>query len=86
MAENPLLTLPHVDADRALVEQELRAAVAAPTEAMTPPDRGRSATWRARVQATDSRPRRMEPSQAKLNWQPLARAAPWKTTPQTLLG
>ena len=35
MAENPLLTLPHVDADRALVEQELRAAVAAPTEAMT---------------------------------------------------
>jgi heptaprenyl diphosphate synthase len=35
MAENPLLTLPHVDADRALVEQELRAAVAAPTAAMT---------------------------------------------------
>jgi heptaprenyl diphosphate synthase len=35
MAENPLLTLPHVDADRARVEQELRAAVAAPTAAMT---------------------------------------------------
>ena len=27
----------------------------------------------------------MEPSQAKLNWQP-ARPAPWNTTPQTDLG
>ena len=27
----------------------------------------------------------MEPSQAKLNWQPWV-AAPWKTTPQTLFG
>ena len=35
MAENPLLALPHADADRARVEDELRAAVEAPTAAMT---------------------------------------------------
>ncbi len=35
MAENPLLALPHLDTDRQRVEDELRAAVKAPTEAMT---------------------------------------------------
>jgi heptaprenyl diphosphate synthase len=35
MAENPLLALPHLDTDRQRVEDELRLAVAAPTEAMT---------------------------------------------------
>ena len=35
MAENPLLALPHADADRERVEDELRQAVAAPTAAMT---------------------------------------------------
>ena len=35
MAENPLLTLEHVEADRVRIEQELRLAVTAPTEAMT---------------------------------------------------
>jgi heptaprenyl diphosphate synthase len=35
MAENPLLALPHVDTDRLRVEDELRAAVTAPTEALT---------------------------------------------------
>jgi heptaprenyl diphosphate synthase len=35
MAENPLLALPHVDTDRVRVEDELRAAVKAPTEALT---------------------------------------------------
>jgi len=35
MAENPLLALPHSDEDRARVEDELLAAVEAPTEAMT---------------------------------------------------
>jgi heptaprenyl diphosphate synthase len=35
MAENPLLALPHVDADRRRVEDELRSAVRAPTEALT---------------------------------------------------
>jgi heptaprenyl diphosphate synthase len=35
MAENPLLSLPHLDADRLRVEDELRLAVKAPTEAMT---------------------------------------------------
>lgn len=35
MADNPLLALPHVEADRLRVEEELRAAVRAPTEALT---------------------------------------------------
>jgi heptaprenyl diphosphate synthase len=35
MAPNPLLELPHAEADRQRVEEELRAAVRAPTEAMT---------------------------------------------------
>jgi len=35
MADNPLLALPHVETDRLRVEEELRAAVRAPTEAMT---------------------------------------------------
>ena len=35
MAENPLLALPHVEADRIRVEEELRLAVRAPTEALT---------------------------------------------------
>lgn len=35
MATNPLLALPHADADRELVEAELRTAVEAPTAAMT---------------------------------------------------
>lgn len=35
MAENPLLSLPHAQEDRARIEAELRAAVQAPTEAMT---------------------------------------------------
>jgi heptaprenyl diphosphate synthase len=35
MADNPLLALPHADADRARVEEQLRKAVEAPTEAMT---------------------------------------------------
>lgn len=35
MSENPLLALPHVESDRARVEEELRAAVKAPTDAMT---------------------------------------------------
>jgi heptaprenyl diphosphate synthase len=35
MAENPLLALPHIEADRARVEEELRASVTAPTEALT---------------------------------------------------
>ncbi len=35
MAENPLLALPHVETDRLRVEEELRAAVRAPTEALT---------------------------------------------------
>lgn len=35
MAENPLLALPHADADRKRVEEELLAAVEAPTAAMT---------------------------------------------------
>lgn len=35
MAENPLLALPHVETDRLRVEEELRAAMRAPTAAMT---------------------------------------------------
>ena len=35
MTSNPLLALPHVDTDRSRVEEELRLAVTAPTEAMT---------------------------------------------------
>ncbi|MCB0961630.1 MAG: polyprenyl synthetase family protein [Acidimicrobiales bacterium] len=35
MAPNPLLALPHADADRERVEEELRKAVEAPTAAMT---------------------------------------------------
>ena len=35
MADNPLLALPHVEIDRLRVEDELRAAVRAPTEALT---------------------------------------------------
>ncbi|MCU1500039.1 MAG: putative polyprenyl diphosphate synthase [Acidimicrobiales bacterium] len=35
MAENPLMALPHVETDRQRVEEELRAAVRAPTEALT---------------------------------------------------
>ncbi len=35
MADNPLMALPHVDTDRLRVEEELRAAVAAPTDALT---------------------------------------------------
>ncbi len=35
MAENPLLALPHVETDRQRVEDELRAAVRAPTPALT---------------------------------------------------
>ena len=27
-----------------------------------------------------------EPSQVKVNWQPVTRSDPWKTTPQTLFG
>ena len=49
------------------------------------PASARSAISRARSQAAASRPRPMEPSQAKLNWQPRLEA-PWKTTPQTGLG
>ncbi|CAN5787932.1 polyprenyl synthetase family protein [soil metagenome] len=35
MAENPLMALPYVDRDRLRIEEELRAAVRAPTEALT---------------------------------------------------
>ena len=35
MADNPLLALPHVEADRLRVEEELRTAVRAPTPALT---------------------------------------------------
>ncbi len=35
MAENPLLALPHFEADRLRVEEELRSSVRAPTEALT---------------------------------------------------
>lgn len=35
MAPNPLMALPHVDDDRLRVEEELRAAVRAPTDALT---------------------------------------------------
>ncbi len=35
MADNPLLALPHAAEDRQRIEEELRAAVTAPTEAMT---------------------------------------------------
>ena len=28
----------------------------------------------------------IDPSQVKLNWQPVVRSEPWKTTPQTLFG
>jgi len=35
MADNPLLGLPHVERDRLRVEEELRASVKAPTEALT---------------------------------------------------
>lgn len=35
MAENPLMALPHLDTDRARIEDELRASVQAPTPAMT---------------------------------------------------
>ncbi|HEX2574943.1 MAG TPA: polyprenyl synthetase family protein [Aquihabitans sp.] len=35
MAENPLLALPHLETDRLRVEEELRAAVRAPTPALT---------------------------------------------------
>jgi len=35
MADNPLLTLPHVEIDRLRVEEELRASVRAPTDALT---------------------------------------------------
>jgi len=35
MAENPLLALPHFETDRLRVEEELREAVRAPTQAMT---------------------------------------------------
>lgn len=35
MAENPLLSLDHIETDRSAVEAELRAAVVAPTPAMT---------------------------------------------------
>jgi heptaprenyl diphosphate synthase len=35
MADNPLLALPHLDTDRRRVEDELRAAVTAPTAALT---------------------------------------------------
>ena len=30
--------------------------------------------------------RYIDPSQVKLNWQPVARPDPWKTAPQTLFG
>jgi hypothetical protein len=45
--------------------------VAAPTSVITAPDRAREATFWARFQAPCSRDRRIEPSQAKLNWQPV---------------
>ncbi len=35
MVENPLLALPHVETDRLRVEEEMRASVQAPTEALT---------------------------------------------------
>ena len=35
MADNPLLALPHVETDRLRVEEELRSAVRAPTDALT---------------------------------------------------
>ena len=35
MADNPLLALPHVETDRLRVEEELRAAVRTPTDALT---------------------------------------------------
>ncbi len=35
MVDNPLLSLPHIEEDRQRVEYELRAAVEAPTEALT---------------------------------------------------
>ena len=35
MASNPLLTLPEIGTDRTRIEEELKAAVTAPTEAMT---------------------------------------------------
>ena len=35
MAENPLLALPHIETDRQRVEEELRLAVKAPTEAIS---------------------------------------------------
>ena len=60
--------------------------VAAPTSAIAAPARTREATLRARVQALASLRLRMEPSHAKLNWQPVRRPAPWKTTPQTDFG
>src|SRR5690554_1446012 len=35
MADNPLLSMPHAEDDRQRIEEELRVAVTAPTEAMT---------------------------------------------------
>src|SRR6478672_11218886 len=60
--------------------------VALPTGAKTLPDRALEATSRARFQAARLTAPRIDPSQVKLNWQPDRRPAPWKTTPQTLLG
>ena len=41
---------------------------------------------RERFQAARLTRPRMTPEQVKLNWHPLDRAAPWKTTPQTVFG
>ena len=53
---------------------------------MTEPESALEAIFWALFQAAVSRPRRMEPSQAKLNWQPVRLPAPWNTTEQTLFG
>ncbi len=60
--------------------------VALPTLAKTEPDMAPEATARARSQAARLTPPRITPEQVKENWQPEPRAAPWKTTPQMVLG
>ncbi len=50
------------------------------------PDSAASATLRARFHSAGIGAWAIEPSQVKVNWQPVARVEPSKTTPQTLLG
>ena len=66
-----------------VLEHKLRLVAIAARRAGAGTD---AATLRERSHKAGAGARRSAPSQAKLNWQPVLRRAPSKTTPQTVFG